>query len=31
MLVASTNALRSATNRCMYGWLSWLSNAARSR
>ena len=30
-LVASTHALRSVTKRCMYGWFSWLSNAARSR
>ena len=30
-LVASTQDLRSATKRCMYGWLSWLSKAARSR
>ena len=30
-LVASTNDLLSATKRCIYGWLSWLSNAAGSR
>jgi hypothetical protein len=30
-VVASTQDRRSATNRFMYGWLSWLSKAPRSR